>query len=65
MKEQLEALVGKTVLNGESSSNTVVKLAKTLNYLEIQLRMIKRDIDDKEIKDDIDAILKNASEMLV
>lgn len=63
MKEKLEAIVGKNVLNGESSSNTVVKLAKIINYLEIQLRVVQKT-SNEETKEYIDDIIKRANDQL-
>lgn len=62
MKEKLEAIVGKNVLNGESSSSVVVKMAKALNYLNIQLKMMKNL--DEEYADHIDGVLNSAEEIL-
>jgi hypothetical protein len=63
MKEKLEFIVGKNVLNGESSSNTVVKLAKVINYLEIQLRVVQKT-SDEETKEYIDDVIKRAEDQL-
>ena len=63
MKEKLEAIVGKNVLNGESSASTVVKLAKVINYLEIQLRVVQKT-SDEETKEYIDGIIKRANDQL-
>lgn len=65
MKEKLETIVGKAVLNGESASGSVVKLAKVVNYLSTQLTAVKRELnDDADMVNYIDGVMNSASEML-
>lgn len=64
MKELLQLIVGRNVLNGESSASDVVKLAKIIKYYETQFRMMKSKIDDLEFKDWIDSVLKSGNEIL-
>lgn len=65
MKELLILIVGRNVLNGESSQKTVIKLAKTVDYLYYQLNQIKKFVkDDKTALQCIDDILENSREII-
>lgn len=64
MKEKLIEIIGRNILNGESSASTVVRLAKTINYLVIQLNILKNSIKDEDEKYCIESVLKNAESFL-
>lgn len=64
MKDILIQIVGRNVLNGESSASTVVKLAKTINYLNSQLMLISKNSDDSSLRGHITEVLDNANEIL-
>lgn len=65
MKKKLEQIVGKNILNGESSSGTVVRLAKVINYLSIQMDIVKKELEPNSyIVNHIESVQESAKEML-
>ena len=64
MKEKLIHIVGKNVLNGESSASTVVKLAKIVDYLTFQMQLISKESDDSSLRSHISKVLDNADIIL-
>jgi hypothetical protein len=65
MKEKLKQMLGENAFNNDMKvDDDFGKLIKTVNYAEYQIGHLKKFIDDKEILEYIDSILKSMKEIL-